>query len=198
MKVILSQTVPGLGEKGAIRDVADGYARNYLIPKGLALAATNENIKLEQDRATAMARREARAREELSKRAAVLEGKTVVIRARVGPENRLYGSVTPSDVAEALHAQLGVSIDRRHIELAEPVHRVGTYAATANLGRGVEVKFNIEVMPEVPGASGKPGRAGKTAGKASTGIDTAGASDRREDTVEGEGEGQNQSEGKAE
>jgi large subunit ribosomal protein L9 len=158
MKVILTRTVPGLGEAGTIKEVADGYARNFLIPKGLATAATGTNVKQAQERAEAAARREAKEREALEKQAAQLADKTVVIRVRVGPENRLYGSVTNADVAEALQAQMGITLDRRHIELAEPIHRPGTYVVSADFGHGIDVKFNVEVAPEVPGASGKAGR----------------------------------------
>jgi large subunit ribosomal protein L9 len=163
MKVILTQTVQGLGDAGTIKEVADGYARNYLLPKGLAVAATRGSIKQAEAQADIFARRAAKARQAVEASANALQDKSVVIRARVGSENRLYGSVTPADVSEALQSQLGISLDRRKIELGEAIHRVGTYQATADLGNGMTASFNVEVAPEVAGAHGKASRAASAA-----------------------------------
>jgi large subunit ribosomal protein L9 len=163
MKVILTQTVQGLGDAGAIKEVADGYARNFLLPKGLAVAATRGSIKQAAAQAELYARKADKARSALQGSAAAVQDKTVTIRARAGSENRLYGSVTPADLAEVLQAQLGVSIDRRKLHLDEPIHRLGTYTATADFGNGVTAKFNVEVAPEVAGAQGgKPVKAAAT------------------------------------
>jgi large subunit ribosomal protein L9 len=158
MKVILTQAVQGLGEAGAIKEVADGYARNFLLPKGLATVATSGSIKQAESQAAVYARKADKAKAELQKAADTVRDKTVVIRARAGSENRLYGSVTAADVAEALAAQHNVNLDRRKIEL-EAIHRLGTYQATADLGNGITAPFTVEVAPEVPGASGKTVRA---------------------------------------
>src|SRR5207248_2391476 len=91
--------------------------------------------------------------------AAAVEGKVVKIRARVGSENRLYGSVTPADIAEALLVQFGIEVDRRKIELDEAIHRTGTYSASADFGQGASGKFTVEVAAETAGA----GARGKTA-----------------------------------
>ncbi len=148
MKVILTETIAGLGEAGAIKEVADGYARNFLLPKRLAVAATRGSMKQAESQAELYARKADKARTETQKAANAVEGKTVVIHARVGSENRLYGSVTPADIAEALASQHGLNIDRRKIELAEAIHRTGTYSANADFGNGVSAKFNVEVLPE--------------------------------------------------
>lgn len=154
MKVILTQSVPGVGETGAIKEVADGYARNYLIPKKLAMPATRGTIKQAEAQAETLTRRANKQREDLQKTASILDGKLVRIRARTGSENRLYGSVTAADVADAATKQLGVTIDRRKIELAEAIHRTGTYAASADFGSGIVASFQVEVVSEASGAFG--------------------------------------------
>src|SRR5207253_5513134 len=101
MKVILTQTVPGVGDAGTIKDVADGYARNFLLPKGYAIVATRGSVNQAEAQASLYARKAEKARSEQEKQAALVADKSVTIRARAGLENRLYGSVTPADVAEA-------------------------------------------------------------------------------------------------
>jgi large subunit ribosomal protein L9 len=167
MKVILTQAVPGVGEAGTIKDVADGYARNYLLPKKLAVVATRGSVKQAETQAEVFTRKANKELEAQRGAAAAIQDKTVTIRARAGSENRLYGSVTPADVAEALQAQHGLTIDRRKIELDEAIHRLGTYTATADLGSGITAKFNIEVAPEVAGASGG-GKAARASGAAAS------------------------------
>ena len=167
MKIILTQPVPGLGEVGAIKEVADGYARNFLLPRKMAVAATRSTVKQAEAMADQYTRRANKARTELEAAAAAIEGKVVTIRARAGSENRLYGSVTAADLADALQQQYGITLDRRKIGLAEPIHRLGTYTATAEIGSGVTANFGVEVASETPGASGAATRAsGSAAGDA--------------------------------
>ncbi|HKP51804.1 MAG TPA: 50S ribosomal protein L9 [Chloroflexia bacterium] len=163
MKVILTQPVQGLGEAGAIKEVADGYARNYLLPRKLAVAATKGSVKQAEAHAELYARRASKALTEVQKAAAGVTGKVVTIRARAGSENRLYGSVTAADVADALQQQYGITIDRRKIELGETIHRLGTYSAAADMGSGVNATFSVEVAPEVAGAHGKASTVSGTA-----------------------------------
>jgi large subunit ribosomal protein L9 len=165
MKVILTQAVPGVGEAGTIKDVADGYARNYLLPKKLAVVATRGSVKQAEAQADVYARKASKELDAQRSAAAAIQDKTVTIHARAGSENRLYGSVTAADVAEALQAQHGLTIDRRKIELDEAIHRLGTYTATADLGNGITAKFNIEVAPEVAAPSGG-GRTARASGRA--------------------------------
>jgi large subunit ribosomal protein L9 len=155
MKVILTQTVPGVGEAGTIKEVADGYARNFLIPQRLAVAATRGSLKQAEAQAELYARRAQKTMSALEGTAATIQDKSVTIRARVGSENRLYGSVTTADVADALQQQHGLTIDRRKVHLDEAIHRTGTYSATVDLGNGVTAKFNLEVAPETSGAPGR-------------------------------------------
>ena len=155
MKVILTKPVPGLGEPGTIKEVADGYARNFLLPRNMAVAATRSAVKQAESQADVYAKRANKAREQVQGLAANVEGKTVIIRARVGSENRLYGSVTANDVADAMLSQHGIEMDRRKIEIGETIHRTGTYSATADFGSGITASFNVEVAPEAAGAHGK-------------------------------------------
>ena len=163
MKVILTQAVPGLGEAGAVTEVADGYARNFLLPRKMAIVATKGSMKQAEAQADVYTRRAGKALSEAQQAAAAVEGKTITIRARAGSENRLYGSVTPADLAEALQQQFGIALDRRKIGLDEPIHRLGTYTATADFGQGASAKFTVEVAAEVAGAHGKTTRASEEA-----------------------------------
>ncbi len=155
MKVILTQPIQGLGEAGAIKEVADGYARNYLLPRKLAVAATRGSVKQAEAQADLYNRRAHKARSAVEKAADAVRGKVVTIHARTGSENRLYGSVTAADVADALQQQYSITIDRRKIELGETIHRLGTYSATADMGSGVSAAFSVEVAPEASAQSGK-------------------------------------------
>ncbi len=174
MKVILTQNVPGVGEAGAIKEVADGYARNYLIPKKLAAPATRSSVKQAEAQAEAIVRKANKQRETLQQTASALDGKVVRIRARAGSENRLYGSITPADVADAIGKQLNVTVDRRKVELTEAIHRTGTYAATADFGGGIVAQFQVEVAPEAQGAFGSSGPVRSGGGAAGGGDAGAG------------------------
>ncbi len=133
MKVVLLQEVQGLGGPGTIKDVADGYARNYLLPKKLATAATAGALKqIEQMRATEE-RRQAKLDAQAAGLAARIEGQEVTFRVRAGEEGRLYGSVTNADVAEKLQQQTGEAIDKRRVMLDEPIHAIGTYEIPVRL-----------------------------------------------------------------
>lgn len=133
MKVILIKDVPKLGAAGTIQTVADGYARNFLIPKGLAAIATAGTVKQVAERTAAEARRMAKQEEAMRGLAERIDGMRLDIAARVGEQGRLYGSVTSADIAEALSKQLGEEIDRRKIELEHPIHTVGEHPVTVRL-----------------------------------------------------------------
>ena len=148
MKIVLRSDVDNLGQKGDLVDVADGYARNFLVPRGLALRATPGIHK----QADAMRRnREARERREIEAAqalAAQVEGRTIEVRARAGEGGRLFGSVTASDIADAVHTQLGVEIDRRRIDLDEPLKELGTVDIAVRLHAGVDATVHVEVVAE--------------------------------------------------
>lgn len=148
MKVILMENIETLGSAGTIKDVANGYARNYLLPRGMAVPATAEALKrLERQRA-AIERRAATTADEARGMADRLAATTVYIYAKSGEQNRLYGSVTTADIANALATQHGLTIDRHNISLTEPIHRLGNYTANVKLPSGTTGKLNVAVDNE--------------------------------------------------
>lgn len=147
MKVILSKDVQGTGKAGEVKDVADGYARNYLIPRKLAIPATGGALKnVEQKKA---AEQKKVAAEEASARALAdrLTNAPVVVTAKVGDQGRLYGSITSGDIADQLSAQLRQPIDKRKIELDEPIRQLGTFEVTIRLHRAVTATVKVDVQP---------------------------------------------------
>ena len=145
IEVILKEHVEHLGRRGEIVKVADGYARNYLLPRKLALAVTAENKRqIERERAKAEAR-EAAELSEVQGLAAKLAAADVSIARRVGEQDALYGSVTAADIAEAL-AQRGFTIDRRKIQLADPLKTLGEHEVPVKLHRDVTVPIKVKVV----------------------------------------------------
>jgi large subunit ribosomal protein L9 len=147
MKVILSKDVQGTGKAGEVKDVADGYARNYLIPRKLAIPASGGALKnVEQKRA---AEEKKAATEESAARALAerLTSAPVVLTAKVGDQGRLYGSITSADIADQLSAHLGQPIDKRKIELDEPIRQLGTFDVTIRLHRAVNAAVKVDVQP---------------------------------------------------
>jgi large subunit ribosomal protein L9 len=148
MKVILADEVRGLGHRGATVEVKNGYARNYLIPEGLALEATDANLRrLSENKKKYEEKmlKEQSVAQEVSRK---IDGLTVVITKKSGEEGHLYGSVTPAEIADAL-AQKGIEVDRRRIELEEPIKRLGTHAVHVKLHRDVTTVLTVEVEPLV-------------------------------------------------
>lgn len=147
VKVILTDYVPSLGEPGNVVEVARGYARNYLIPQGKALEATTANMaRFEQERKHYDQIME-REKEAAQARAERLAGVTLTIPQRVGEQERLYGSVTAAMIAEALAAQ-GFELDRKQLDLPEPIKQLGEYDIAVHLGPEVKVQIKVEVVPE--------------------------------------------------
>jgi large subunit ribosomal protein L9 len=145
MKVLFKKDVPDVGKAGQVKEVADGYARNYLIPRGLAVAATPAALKQVADVQAAAARRaseEEQAARTLKER---LEAQPIVLEAKAGSQGRLYGSITTTDIAAAVQRQLGATIDRREIEIGEPIRQVGSYQVSARLHHGIAAKLTVEV-----------------------------------------------------
>src|SRR5919206_4764462 len=125
MKIVLMKDVPNLGAAGEVKEVADGYAGNYLMPKGFAALATKGLIKQAQERAEAQRKRDLRARTDAEALAQRINGQTVRFTARVGELDRLYGSVTNVDIAEKLSSQIGAGVERRRVETCDPLKRPG-------------------------------------------------------------------------
>lgn len=147
MKVILKKDVPNLGRAGEVKEVANGYARNYLIPQGLAVPATPQALRqLEAEKAAAarQAAREAAEARALAERLSQLE---LTLPVRVGEQGRLYGAVTAQDIAAAISQAVGRAIDRRQIELEEPIRQVGIYEVPVRLTREITAKVRVIVQP---------------------------------------------------
>jgi large subunit ribosomal protein L9 len=133
VKIILTQDVPKLGDAGSIQEVKPGYARNYLIPKGMATVATTGAIKQAEERLAAEAKRIARQEEELRGLADRIQGTRIEIEVRAGEQGRLYGSVTAADIADKLSAAVGEEVDRRKVDLEEPLRTLGEHEVTVRL-----------------------------------------------------------------
>ena len=145
MKVILLQDIKSLGKKGDIVETAEGYGRNYLLPRKEASAANLNQAK--QDQANA-ARRAAQKKDEATVLAAQIEKVTVTLKVRVGDNGKMFGSVASKDVAEALIEQTKLDIDRRKIELKTPVKGLGNYTAVAKLHPEIAAEFAVVVEAE--------------------------------------------------
>lgn len=146
MKVILIDEIRGLGGRGDIVTVKDGYARNYLIPKKLAREATPGNLKsVEQERKKwALLAQEEKTKAQ--KAASSVQGMKVTIQKRTGESGQLFGSVTANDIADALEAK-GIDVDKRRIELAHPIKTIGTHDVDVRLHREVSARIQVEVVP---------------------------------------------------
>lgn len=150
MKIILRKPVDNLGEEGEVVDVKPGYARNYLLPQGMAEMASEANIRrLEEERQQA----EERARRdylEARRRASQLEGTILIFRVLAGEEGKLFGSVTPSDIAERAEERAGLDfdLDRRLVQLDDPIKEIGAYRVTIRLHEDVEVDIQVRVERE--------------------------------------------------
>lgn len=148
MKVILLEDVDGLGTKGDLVEVADGYGRNYLVPRGLAEEATKGNIKSLEQRRQALLRRAEQERAAAQATAERIAAATITVLARAGEKGRLFGSVTTGDIAEAVQEQLGIEIDRRRVQLDEPIRAVGSFEVPVRLHQDVTATIRLTVQAE--------------------------------------------------
>jgi large subunit ribosomal protein L9 len=147
MEVILREDVEKVGARGSLVKVADGYARNYLLPNRLAVPATDANRKIVEQEREAHLRREAKVKVDAESLAQLMQNVTITLRHRVGENNHLFGSVTAKDIADALEAQK-FHIERRRIQLDEPIRTVGEHKVPVRLHRDVSVDINVIVEPE--------------------------------------------------
>ncbi len=152
MKVLFKKDVAEVARAGQVKDVADGYARNYLIPRGLAVVANAAALKQVAEVQAVAARRATEEEDSARSLKENLEAQPIVLQAKAGSTGRLYGSITTSDVVTAVKRQLGADLDRRDVEIAEPVRQLGTYTVAARLHKGVTANLTIEVRA-VGGAS---------------------------------------------
>ncbi|HHO75790.1 MAG TPA: 50S ribosomal protein L9 [Deltaproteobacteria bacterium] len=147
MKVVLLESIDGLGTVGKEVKVKDGYARNYLIPKGLALLASDSNIKAFKDKIQARIRTEAKSKEHAEKIAADLNSITLAFSVKTGQEGKLFGSITSTNIFDSL-TEKGFEIDKKKIILPEPIRHVGTHEVSIRLFPEVNAVVKIEVSAE--------------------------------------------------
>lgn len=148
MKIVLRQDVPKLGEAGTIQTVADGYARNYLIPKGFAVLATDGEIKTAEHNLKVRERKVRREEEALQSLADKISGTRLEFTARAGEQGRLFGSVTTSDIAEQLQEKISEEIDRRKIQLTEPLRTVGEHEVEIHLVGRLRPAITVAIQAE--------------------------------------------------
>jgi len=148
MQVLLLKEVKQLGNAGDIKNVAEGYARNFLIPRGLAEPVTAGAVKQAERARQAAARRHEKVLTEAQALAQALDGQTITFKAHAGESDRLYGSITNANIAELLEEKMGREIDRRKIDLEEPIKELGTHAVTIRPGPGAEAKITVIIERE--------------------------------------------------
>ena len=148
MEVLLLKDVEQLGEAGEIKRVSNGYARNFLIPRGLAVIATPGAVRQAELQLESEARRQAKELDEAQALAQALDGRTVTFQARAGESDRLYGSITNANIADALSEQVEQEVDRRKIEMDEPLKELGTHAVTIRLAPGAVAKVTVVIERE--------------------------------------------------
>src|SRR5437764_14052516 len=148
MKVILLQDVDGLGKAGELKDVANGYARNFLVPKKLAAGATPQLLANYQQRIAAEQRRNEKQNELNRQQAERLGEVTLTFKARVGSQGRLYGSITSQDIAAGLREAEGIVIDRRMIDMPEPIRTTGTFKVPVKIAPKLQPQITVNVVDE--------------------------------------------------
>lgn len=144
MKVLLNQDVKGTGKKGEIVDVSDGYARNFLLPRKMATPADSASINAAQIQKSAAQHRKFTAGVKAREQALLLDGASVRVRANVGENGKLFGTVSAKEIAQALKEQKGIDLDRKKISV-DTIRATGTYTAKASLFEGVSAVFNVIV-----------------------------------------------------
>ncbi len=147
MEIILREDVEKLGARGHVVKVASGYARNFLLPKRLAVAATESNKKIVEQERQAHLRKEAKLKNEAEDLGKILAGVSVTIAQKAGENDQLFGSVTAKDIAEALEKQ-NFTVDRRKIQLDEPIRQLGERKVTVRLHREVPIEITVNVVKE--------------------------------------------------
>jgi len=145
MKVIFLEDVPNVARAGEIKEVANGYGRNFLIPRKLVLLARSEAINTVGTQLEVKARSQVQTEAELLEMANHLNGREVILEARIGSKDRLYGSITTADIAAALESATGLAVDKRKIELDEPIRQLGSYEVTIRLAKDIVPQIRVTV-----------------------------------------------------
>ena len=146
MKVILLQDVKGKGKKGQMLEISDGYARNYMLPRKIAVEATADAVNTMRMNDKAAAEKAAKERAEAVEISRKLREMTVVVMAKGGGAGRLFGSVTNQEIAESLKAQSGIVLDKRKIVIADPIKSVGTYTVQCKLGYEITAPLTVKIQ----------------------------------------------------
>ena len=145
MKVILLQDVKGKGKKGQMLEVSDGYARNFMLPRKLAIEATADAINTMRMNDKAAAEKAAKERAEALEVSKQLRNMTVIVKAKGGGAGKLFGSVTNQEIADALASQSGIKLDKRKIVVADPIKNVGTYTVNCKLGYEITAPLSVKI-----------------------------------------------------
>lgn len=145
MKVILLQDVKGKGKKGQMLEVSDGYARNYMLPRKIAIEATPDAVNTMRMNDKAAAEKAAKERAEAMETGKKLRAMTLTVKAKGGGAGRLFGSVTNQEISDALKAQAGVALDKRKIAISDPIKNVGTYTVQCKLGYEITVPLTVKI-----------------------------------------------------
>jgi large subunit ribosomal protein L9 len=147
MKVILKEDIKNVGKMGQIVDVAGGYARNYLVPKGLAVEAVTKNIRSLEHEKKIIKEKAKKLKDSAQDFASRISSMTLTIKAKAGEEEKLFGSVTTTDIVEVLKKE-GIEIDKKKISLEEPIKRLGSYTVTVKLHPDVSTQLTVHVIQE--------------------------------------------------
>lgn len=145
MKVILTQDVKGKGKKGQMIEVSDGYARNFMLPRKMAIEATPDAVNTMKMNDKATQERIAREKAEAMEISKTLRGLTVVVKAKGGGAGRLFGSITNQEIADSLKAQSGIELDKRKIVISDTIKTVGTYTVTCKLGYEITAPLTVKI-----------------------------------------------------
>lgn len=148
MKVVFLKDVPNIAKAGDVKEVAGGYGRNFLIPKKLATLVNPGAASQLEAQLRAQAKKQTQIEAEIAKTASQLEGREVILKAKVGAKDRLYGSITSADIAAELEKTSGVNVDRRKIELDEPIRRLGSFSLAIRLAKDIIPKIKVTVLEE--------------------------------------------------
>ncbi len=148
MKVIFLQDIPKVAKAGEVKEVADGYGRNFLIPKNLALLVNSPALNAIETQRRKKAKIQEQEEARLAELGQELEGKEITLKARVGAKEQLFGSITSADIADELQNTTGLEVDKRKIELAEPIRQLGSYEVTIRLAKDIIPKIKVMVTEE--------------------------------------------------
>ncbi len=150
MKVVFLKDVSNIAKAGDVKEVADGYGRNFLIPRKLAVLVNPGAASQLEAQRRAQAKKQSQVEAEITQMASQLEGKEVILKAKVGAKDRLFGSITSADIAAELEKTSGVIVDRRKIELDEPIRRLGSFSLAIRLANELMPKIKVTVVEEEP------------------------------------------------